>query len=180
VDTQEGRLVRLRDVTLADGDLFDRLQGVEKSDGGFNDFGVPYQPVDREVLKKGPLRNERNGVMFVERIADGLVVGTVGWHRLSHGPNPESQSWMFGIDIVPEARGRGYGTEAQRLVAEYLFRTTGANRVEASTDVENIAEQRSLEKAGYTREGVARRAQFRAGAYHDLVVYARLRDDPRE
>jgi len=49
--------------------------------------------------------------------------------------------------------------------------------VEASTDVENIAEQRSLEKAGYIREGILRGVQYRAGAWHDIVNYARLRDD---
>ncbi len=178
-DRQEGTLVRLRDVTLAEADLYDRLQGVEKADGGFNDFGVPYAPVDREVLANGPLRNERNGVMFIERVDDGEVVGSVGWRRVTYGPNDESAAWMFGIDIVADARGRGYGTEAQRLIADYLFRTTPVNRVEASTDVENVAERRSLEKAGYTPEGVNRGAQYRAGAYHDLILYAKLRDDPR-
>ena len=63
-------------------------------------------------------------------------------------------------------------------MAEELFRTTDANRVEASTDVDNVAEQRSLTKAGFTREGIARGSQFRGGAYHDLIVYARLRTDP--
>jgi RimJ/RimL family protein N-acetyltransferase len=52
------------------------------------------------------------------------------------------------------------------------------NRIEAQTDVDNVAEQRALEKAGFHREGVARGAQFRAGAYHDLVTYSRLRNDP--
>jgi RimJ/RimL family protein N-acetyltransferase len=84
----------------------------------------------------------------------------------------------MGISLVPEARGHGHGSEAQRQLADYLFATTDANRVEASTDVENLAEQRSLEKAGFQREGVQRGAQFRAGEYHDLVVYSRLRDDP--
>ena len=170
--------MRLRDVQLADADLFDRIQGTEKSDGGFNDFGVPYTPIDRGVLEKGPLRNERNGVMFVERIEDGQVVGTIGWHKVRYGPGERSEAWNFGIDILPDQRGRGYGTEAQRLVAAYLFRTTQANRVEASTDVENLPEQRSLEKAGFVREGVQRGAQFRAGAFHDLVTYAKVRGDP--
>jgi RimJ/RimL family protein N-acetyltransferase len=86
---------------------------------------------------------------------------------------------MIGIDLVPEGRGQGLGTEAQRLLADWLFDTTEANRVEASTDVENLAEARALEKAGFRLEGVTRGAQFRAGAYHDLVLYARLRSDPR-
>ena len=50
-------------------------------------------------------------------------------------------------------------------------------RVEASTDITNLAEQRALEKAGFTREGVLRKAQWRAGDWHDLVVYSLLRGE---
>src|SRR5207248_1352428 len=62
-------------------------------------------------------------------------------------------------------------------LAEWLLAETSLNRVEAQTDVENIAEQRSLEKAGFVREGIARGAQFRAGSFHDLVTYSRLKED---
>jgi RimJ/RimL family protein N-acetyltransferase len=132
----------------------------------------------RDVLANGPLRNDHNGMLVVELVADGRSIGTVGWHRVMYGPNPESAAWNIGISLIPEARGLGYGTEAQRQLATYLFETTTANRVEASTDVENLPEQRSLEKAGYRREGIQRGAQFRASGYHDLIVYSRLRDDP--
>ena len=63
------------------------------------------------------------------------------------------------------------------MVARYLFARHPVNRVEAQTDVENIAEQRALEKAGFVREGVLRGSQFRAGGYHDLVSYSVLRDE---
>ena len=178
MNPMRGPRVRLRDLTLADADVVDEIGRRQKSDGGYNDFGLEPQPVDREALAKGPLRNAENGMLLVERIEDLAIIGTVGWHRLRYGPNPESDAWMLGIDLVPEARGRGFGTEAQRLLADSLFATTQVNRVEASTDIENVAEQRSLEKAGFTREGVVRGAQYRGGAHHDLVVYARLRDDP--
>jgi RimJ/RimL family protein N-acetyltransferase len=85
---------------------------------------------------------------------------------------------MIGIDLLPDARGQGLGTEAQRILADWLFETTPVNRVEASTDVENVAEARALEKAGFTREGIHRGAQFRAGGYHDLLMFSRLRGDP--
>ena len=168
--------VRLRDVALADADLIDSWE-CPAIRGEFNDFGEPPGPMPRDVLAKGPLRNDHNGLLVVELIADGSLIGTVGWHRVMYGPNPGSAAWNIGISLIPEARGRGYGTEAQRQVAAYLFETTGVNRVEASTDVENLPEQRSLEKAGFRREGIQRGAQFRAGAYHDLIVYSRLRDD---
>jgi RimJ/RimL family protein N-acetyltransferase len=51
------------------------------------------------------------------------------------------------------------------------------NRVEAETEITNIAEQRALEKAGFTREGVRRGAIFRQGQWHDDVLYSLLRHE---
>jgi Acetyltransferases, including N-acetylases of ribosomal proteins len=172
---ERGR-VRLRDMTLADADLLDQWSR-DLEPGSFNDFG-PRPPTDREALARGPLRNDRNGMLIIDRIADDTPIGTIGWRRvLVYGPSPTSDAWQIGIELIPAARGAGLGAEAQRLVADYLFAATDLNRVEASTDVDNAAEQRALEKAGYVHEGVMRRAQFRGGAYHDLAYYSRLRED---
>ncbi|MCO6009325.1 GNAT family N-acetyltransferase [Actinoallomurus purpureus] len=86
--------------------------------------------------------------------------------------------WSMGIGLLPEARGRGYGTEAHQLLARYLFAHTTVHRIEADTEVENIAEQRALEKAGFTREGVMRGCGWRDGAWRDGVTYSLLRTDP--
>jgi RimJ/RimL family protein N-acetyltransferase len=169
--------IRLRDATLDDLDLLERWETPENR-GVFNDFDLPSRSSLREPLAKGPLRSERNGLLIVERLADGRPVGTVSWHAVWYGPTPGSRAWNVGIALIPEARGQGLGPEAQRRLADEVFATTEANRVEASTDIENVAEQRALEKAGFVREGIQRGAQHRAGTYHDLVTYARLRDDP--
>jgi RimJ/RimL family protein N-acetyltransferase len=112
-------------------------------------------------------------------ITDGrdVPIGHVGWHQVLHGPGPGSVALDIGISLRPEVRGQGHGARAQRMLAEYLFATFPVHRVQASTDVTNVAEQRALERAGFTREGLIRGAQWRAGAWHDLVSYARLRDD---
>lgn len=62
-------------------------------------------------------------------------------------------------------------------IADYLFDTTLIERLEASTDVENLAEQRALDQAGFQREGRLRHAQFRDGQWHELLIYSRLRGD---
>lgn len=108
---------------------------------------------------------------------DDRLVGSVGWRPVTYGPNAGSQALDIGIGLHPSAHGRGHGARAQRMLAEQLFATTGVHRVQASTDVENVAEQRALERAGFAREGVLRGAQWRQGAFHDLVAYARLRTD---
>ncbi|GII05314.1 hypothetical protein Pta02_73220 [Planobispora takensis] len=59
----------------------------------------------------------------------------------------------------------------------YLFDHSTVHRIQAGTEVTNVAEQRALKKAGFTREGVLRGAGFRAGEWHDGVLYSFLRSD---
>jgi RimJ/RimL family protein N-acetyltransferase len=68
---------------------------------------------------------------------------------------------------------------AQALLVDFCFAHTTTNRVEAHTDVENVAEQRALEAAGFLREGRIRGAQWRDGAYRDGFLYAVLPGDHR-
>lgn len=108
---------------------------------------------------------------------DDGAIGTVSWREVQWGPSAGSTALEIGISLRPHQRRRGHGWRAQRLLAEYLFATTPVHRVQATTDVENLAEQRALERAGFQREGVLRQAQWRLGGYHDLVLYGRLRTD---
>ena len=109
--------------------------------GEFNDFGVQGHPPG-EASATG-LETAQGGTMIVEVVVSDEPIGTVSWRAVRYGPTPESVAWQIGIDLIPEARGRGFGVEAQRLLARHLFATTGVNRIEAMTDVENLAEQRA-------------------------------------
>jgi RimJ/RimL family protein N-acetyltransferase len=108
-------------------------------------------------------------------VEDDTVAGDVTWIYQQWGPNAASRNPMIGIWLAPSARGRGIGAIAQAQLVSLFFRHTPVNRVEAHTDVDNLAEQRALEKAGFTREGVIRGAQWRDGAYRDGWLYSVLR-----
>ena len=165
--------VRLRQATNADAELLERWQKPPYI-GEFNRFGMPPRQLVEAIDTTGLVGVDR-GALMVELVADETPIGSVSWHPVRYGPNPESTALNIGINLIPDARGQGYGSEAQRLLADTLFATTDTNRVEAMTDVENVPEQRSLEKAGFRREGVLYGAQFRGGAWHDLVVYSLVR-----
>lgn len=174
----EGPTIRLREATLDDAETVDARAGLPEFIGEFNDFELPPPKRLAENLAGGKrMVSPEKGQLLIERLADGAIIGDVGWHRVTYGPNEASGALNIGVSLIPEARGRGHGTEAQRLMAELLFGCFDVERVEAATDVDNVAEQRSLEKAGYTREGILRRAQYRRGAHHDLVSYSILRED---
>jgi RimJ/RimL family protein N-acetyltransferase len=175
---REGRSVRLREATLADAADVDARDADPAMRGAFNDLGQPpAKPLAEQLANGKRMVSPERGRLLIERIDDGAVVGDVSWHPVMYGPNEPSRALNIGVALDPDARGHGFGTEAQRLLAELLLEQFAVERIEASTDIDNIAEQRALEKAGFTREGVIRRAQFRAGGYHDLVNYSFVRED---
>jgi RimJ/RimL family protein N-acetyltransferase len=102
-----------------------------------------------------------------------VEVGDLSAHSVWYGPTPGSRALNIGISLVEAYRGKGIGSIAQRLLAQELHKQ-GIVRVEAQTDVENIAEQKSLKKAGFIFEGVLRRAQQRADGLHDIEVWSHL------
>lgn len=175
---RDGPRLRLREVTLADAPALDRRDADPTVSGEFNDFGPrARRPVAEQLAQAQRLVSIERGRLIVERRGDGTVIGDVSWHATRYGPGDTSRALNMGIALYPEARGQGFGSEAQRLLAELLLDRFEVERIEASTDVDNIAEQRALDKAGFTREGVIRRAQFRGGRYHDLVGYSFVRGD---
>jgi RimJ/RimL family protein N-acetyltransferase len=119
------------------------------------------------------LLGDHDGTLIVVHGTDR--VGSVSWRRVQTGPT--AFNWAIGIGLASEFRGRGYGSAAQRLLVRYLFAHTQVNRVEAMTEITNLAEQRALEKAGFTREGILRGTTFRQGRWHDQAIYSMLRDE---
>ncbi len=119
---------------------------------------------------------EWKGTMVVE-LGDGTPIGDVSWRSEKWGPSEKSRCLAFGIALLPQHRGKGHGTEAQRLLVGHLFSRTSTHRIQTDTAVDNPAEQRALEKIGMVREGVIRQAEYRNGQYHDHVLYSILRSE---
>jgi ribosomal-protein-alanine N-acetyltransferase len=107
---------------------------------------------------------------------EGDTAGFMSWTAGSY--DNLTRYWEIGIGLLPEWRGQGIGWRAQAMLCDYLFEHTPVERIQAGTHPENIAEQKSLEKAGFHFEGVIRAAEFRAGQLRDGYLYSRLRQDP--
>jgi RimJ/RimL family protein N-acetyltransferase len=170
----ESPALSLRPVREDELDHFDRWVGRDADP--FNFFGFDTGSSLRHEFQESGLVSDLAGTLLV--ILDEQVIGDVGWHAQPYGPPGAGRAMTINIRLLPEHRGRGHGGAAQRLLADYLLATYPVNRIEAITDVDNQPEQGALEKAGFTREGVLRGAQWRSGRWHDLVVYSRLRSDP--
>ncbi|MEV4556200.1 GNAT family protein [Kitasatospora sp. NPDC049285] len=167
--------ITLRPVTADDLDLFEREFSRPEGVGPYQWFGYRAPSGLRRGFAENGLLGPDGGVLSV---ADaGRTVGRVKWFPGSWGRPDTSACWTLAIGLVPAAQGRGIGTRAQRLLAEYLFDHTRAERLQAWTDCANLAEQRALEKAGFVQEGVLRSAQWRGGRWHDQVIFSMLRTE---
>ncbi|MNR24376.1 putative ribosomal N-acetyltransferase YdaF [compost metagenome] len=73
--------------------------------------------------------------------------------------------------------GKGYMTEAIQLILNFAFTEAGLQRVEAGVMPRNLGSIRVLEKAGFQREGLARKLLEINGVREDHVMFAMLVED---
>ena len=84
----------------------------------------------------------------------------------------------FRILIGPDdARGKGLGSEAARLVVAYAFDKLNMEVVYLGVNVENKGAIKSYENAGFQHEGVRRKLVYRNGQYYDCLMMRILREE---
>ena len=81
----------------------------------------------------------------------------------------------IGYNIAPESRGRGYATEAVRLVAQKAFTESPLRKLIAYVHEDNIASRKVLEKVGYKAEGLLREHYLIKGAPVNEIFHGILR-----
>lgn len=142
------------------------------------------------------LENARSFIDFMrERVADGVVMNwaiveersdeLVGNISLTGKAGSVTDTADLGYWTHPAARGRGVASAAARSVVNECFRAheddgSGPRRLTARVAVDNIASQRVIEQAGFTRIGRARQSdRLFDGAVTDEFTYDLLSTDPR-
>jgi RimJ/RimL family protein N-acetyltransferase len=103
-----------------------------------------------------------------DRLLGALGISNFDWHDLK----AEIGYWM-----AAEARRRGIGARATRMLAVWALSSLGLERLELLANPANEASQRLAERAGFTREGTLRRYRRRHGEREDLVMFSLLAED---
>jgi RimJ/RimL family protein N-acetyltransferase len=104
--------------------------------------------------------------------ADARTGETVGGGTLHH-LDAERAIVEIGYWVLPHARRLRFGTRIARMLAEHAF-ALGVERVAAYVNVGNLASERVLERAGYTREGVVRSLPVPSGRRVDKTLFSLL------
>ncbi|MFC9702395.1 GNAT family N-acetyltransferase [Streptomyces sp. NPDC056943] len=127
------------------------------------------EPALRKWYASRGAQDDRLDLAVVER-ATGRVVGEAVLNEWDE----ENESCSFRIVFVPDAVGRGLGTEATRLIVGHGFEALGLHRISLEVYAFNPRARRAYEKAGFTAEGVLRGALLWEGERVDATVMSVL------
>jgi len=106
----------------------------------------------------------------------GAVAGLI---QFSEETEPKYRHASIDIFIAARFHGMGYGTEAVRLLADYLLTQRGHHRITIDPAVENVAAISAYRKAGFRDVGVMRQAERDADGrgWHDALLVELVRGD---
>jgi RimJ/RimL family protein N-acetyltransferase len=125
---------------------------------------------ERETL--AAMSKEHN-YAIVERSKDELI-GNCGFFDIDR----IHRSAEVGIFIGEEAfRGKGFGSEALRLLCDYGFNVLNFRSVHLRTYDYNRRAVASYLKAGFKEAGRLRLAHFYGGSYHDILLMDLLAEE---
>jgi isopropylmalate/homocitrate/citramalate synthase/predicted acetyltransferase len=156
------------------------LEGLRHPDVAESSGTAPQEHTLESVLDTIVRRRPRelragDGALLaaVDPASDVLLGSVVLWHL-----NWDFRQAEIGYWVHPEARGRGIAARAAFLVAEWALGELGLHRLEAFVDVANPASVKTIERAGFTREGVCRSVLDYFAGTVDLALYARVDTSP--
>lgn len=119
-------------------------------------------------------RNGFGAAFLIERASDNALLGGVTLTNLRRGvAQSASVGYWIGLPFVRQ----GYASDALVAILRHAFDDLELHRIEAACMPSNRASLAVLERAGFKREGIARRYLKINGIFQDHVLLARLRDD---
>lgn len=170
-----GEEVVLRPVRERDLDAFITAHADLSNRGEFFPLGVQPEPVLRRQYAETGFWEREEGTLLIWN-SDGVLVGHIEFFKSVNYWDAYELSYQL---YSPDYAGRGYTTEAVRLLVDYLFAAKKVNRLSLVIVPDNAPSRRIADKCGFQLEGTARGAFFNNGHNVDVLIYALLRDDPR-
>jgi len=166
-----------------------RLRPIEKEDSVFlrdlaNDPVVRANVVgwDWPISLTGQTRWFESGAetattrRFIIETLEGVPIGLTGLWDIDWRNRSAMSAIKLGSDA--QARGRGYGVEAIRVLMDFAFNDVGLNRLHGSIlDGNEASLAVYIRKSGWTLEGRLRQHIWRNGDFIDLLQVGILRSE---
>ncbi|MFS0864811.1 GNAT family N-acetyltransferase [Fredinandcohnia sp. 179-A 10B2 NHS] len=105
------------------------------------------------------------------------VIGDLAILDVDH----QQRNGSFRIAITDERyMSKGYGTEALRLIIDYMFNTLNLRRIGINVYAYNSRAIKAYEKLGFVQEGILREELYYDGQYYDNILMGLLKSEYRK
>lgn len=115
------------------------------------------------LIENGSGRALTRGLWLEERL-----IGIISFSSIVHG---SFQSCYLGYKLAENHTGKGYMTEALKVMIAEVFKTLHLHRIEANVVLGNRKSEKLLERLGFIHEGVSRKYLKIAGEWKDHNRY---------
>ena len=117
----------------------------------------------------------KDGQNYAIILDDGdLLIGGISLNEVNHIYRTATAGIFIG---EAEHRGRGFGTEAMRLMIDYGFKTLNLHNIMLTVNSENMRAIACYKKVGFTEFGRRRESRYVDGRYLDSVYMELLDSD---
>jgi RimJ/RimL family protein N-acetyltransferase len=130
-------------------------------------IGLYRQMVSLDSERKTLERLSGEGHLYAIVLKDNdMLIGNSGVHEIEHIHRRATRGLVIG---EAERRGKGYGTEAIRLILAYGFNILNLHNVMLTVHADNPQGMACYKKVGFREAGRRREARIKDGQFIDLV-----------
>lgn len=139
--------------------------------GDFFPLGIISESQYKSRFRENGFWDQEQGMLLIVNEGDSILGHIEFFRTVSYLDELE-----LSYQIYDHAeRGKGYVSEAVKLMVAYLFGRLRFSRIRLLIHPENKPSLRVAEKCGFVHEGTAREVWYHRGKNHDLETYALLR-----
>jgi len=165
--------IKLRPLELSDIERLAEIANNRNISINLRDaFPFPYNIQDAQNFIQNCMKQNPTTTFAIE--FEGVYVGNIG---LQKGTDVYSKSAEIGYFLAEPFWNKGIITQAVNLATDYGFKTLDIIRIYSGVFEFNHSSQRVMEKCGYKREGLLKKAVIKDGKFYDEIRFAKLKDE---
>ena len=160
------------------------IEDAEKYVEWLNDFdttdyiGRSHLTITIDEEKKYLEKHNNSEILFaIVTEKDDKLIGTISLHDIDHIRRIATMGIFIGDK---EHRGKGYGTEAVKLILDYGFNYINLNNIKLDLKEFNERALACYKKCGFKEYGRRRKCNFINGKYYDTIEMDILAEEFKE
>lgn len=169
----ESERIYLSPISVEDYQIYTKWFNDETLSRGVGNFKLNITELSEKEWLENNCKNGRYNFSIINK-EDNKIIGGYG---LEVKDEVSRRIHVGGFIGEEEERGKGYGTEALKLITKFAFEILNAQTTFSGIFSFNEASIKSALKAGYSIAGKYRKAYFYNGEFHDEICIEMTKDD---